>query len=118
MHKYLIELKLQTEDRVNIWNFTKQRENYLHHVQFKTKLNILHINQIIILTQKIRNINLINRTDCCFSVKSRTQIACWKCNTIYYGFSLLHIFSLVLQPWMSAYIRKTDRVYISVPKND
>jgi hypothetical protein len=23
---------------------------------------------------------------------------------IYYGFSLLHIFSLVLQPWMSAYI--------------
>jgi hypothetical protein len=37
---------------------------------------------------------------------------------IYYGFSLLHIFSLVLQPWMSAYIRKTDGVYISVPKND
>ena len=30
---------------------------------------------------------------------------------IYYGFSLLHLFSLVLQPWMSAYIRKT---YISV----
>ena len=29
---------------------------------------------------------------------------------IYYEFSLLHIFSLVLQPWMSA--------YISVPKND
>jgi hypothetical protein len=28
-------------------------------------------------------------------------------NTIYYEFSLLHIFSLVLQPWMSAYIRKT-----------
>jgi hypothetical protein len=27
-------------------------------------------------------------------------------------FSLLHIFSLVLQPWMSAYIRKTDGVYI------
>jgi hypothetical protein len=42
-----------------------------------------------------------------------------KCNIIiYYGFSLLHIFSLVLQPWMSAYIWKTDRVYISVPKND
>ena len=38
--------------------------------------------------------------------------------TIYYEFSLLHIFSLVLQPWMSAYIRKTDGVYISVPKND
>ena len=37
---------------------------------------------------------------------------------IYYGFSLLHIFALVLQPWMSAYIRKTDGVYISVPKND
>jgi hypothetical protein len=37
---------------------------------------------------------------------------------IYYEFSLLHIFSLVLQPWMSAYIRKTDGVYISVPKND
>ena len=34
---------------------------------------------------------------------------------IYYGFSLLHIFSLVLQPWMSAYIRKTDGVYISAP---
>jgi hypothetical protein len=31
-------------------------------------------------------------------------------------FSLLHIFSLVLQPWMSANIRKTDGVYISVPK--
>jgi hypothetical protein len=27
---------------------------------------------------------------------------------IYYEFSVLHIFSLVLQPWMSAYIRKTD----------
>jgi hypothetical protein len=39
-------------------------------------------------------------------------------NTLYYEFSLLHIFSLVLQPWMSAYIRKTDGVYISVPKND
>jgi hypothetical protein len=38
--------------------------------------------------------------------------------TIYYEFSLLHIFSLVLQPWMSAYIRKTDGVYISVPEND
>jgi hypothetical protein len=39
--------------------------------------------------------------------------------TLYYRFSLLHIFSLVLQPWMSAYIRKTDGfVYISVPKND
>jgi hypothetical protein len=37
---------------------------------------------------------------------------------LYYEFSLLHIFSLVLQPWMSAYIRKTDGVYISVPKND
>ena len=34
----------------------------------------------------------------------------------YYEFSLLHIFSLVLQPWMSAYIRKTDGVYISVPQ--
>ena len=31
---------------------------------------------------------------------------------IYYEFSLLHIFSLVIQPWMSAYIRKTDGVYI------
>jgi hypothetical protein len=40
------------------------------------------------------------------------------CVVLYYGFSLLHIFSLVLQPWMSAYIRKTDGVYISVPKND
>jgi hypothetical protein len=29
---------------------------------------------------------------------------------IYYEFSLLHIFSLVIQPWMSAYIRKTDGV--------
>ena len=37
---------------------------------------------------------------------------------LYYGFSLLPIFSLVLQPWMSAYIRKTDGVYISVPKDD
>ena len=36
----------------------------------------------------------------------------------YYEFSLLHIFSLVLQPWMSEYIRKTDGVYISVPKKD
>ena len=36
----------------------------------------------------------------------------------YYEFSLLHIFSLVLQPWMSAYIQKTDVVYISVPKKD
>jgi hypothetical protein len=35
---------------------------------------------------------------------------------IYYEFSLLHIFALVLQPWMSAYIRKTNGVYISVPK--
>ena len=42
----------------------------------------------------------------------------WIDINIYYGFSLLHIFSLVLQPWMSAYIRKTDGVYISVPKND
>ena len=33
---------------------------------------------------------------------------------IYYEFSLLHIFSLVIQPWMSAYIRKTDRVYMYV----
>jgi hypothetical protein len=43
----------------------------------------------------------------------------WQCTCnfvvyIYYGFSLLHNFSLVLQPWMSAYIRKTDGVYISV----
>ena len=37
---------------------------------------------------------------------------------IYYGFSLLHKFSLVVQPWMSAYIRKTDGVYISVSYND
>jgi hypothetical protein len=37
---------------------------------------------------------------------------------IYYEFSLLHIFSLDHQPWMSAYIRKTDGVYISVPKKD
>ena len=33
---------------------------------------------------------------------------------IYYEYSLLHIFSLVLQPWMSAYIRKTDGVYMYV----
>ena len=33
---------------------------------------------------------------------------------IYYGFGLLHTFSLVLQPWMSAYIRKTDGVYMYV----
>ena len=33
---------------------------------------------------------------------------------IYYGFSLLHKFSLLLQTWMSAYILKTYRVYISV----
>ena len=37
---------------------------------------------------------------------------------IYHEFNLLHIFSLFPQPWMSAYIRKTDGVYISVPKND
>ena len=34
--------------------------------------------------------------------------------TIYYEFSLLHIFSLVIQPWMSAYIQKTDGVYMYV----
>ena len=33
---------------------------------------------------------------------------------IYYEFSLLHIFSLVIQPLMSAYIRKTDRVYMYI----
>ena len=33
---------------------------------------------------------------------------------IYYGFGLLHTFSLVLQPSMSAYIRKTDGVYMYV----
>jgi hypothetical protein len=33
---------------------------------------------------------------------------------VYYEFSLLHIFSLVLQPWMSAYIRKTGGVYMYV----
>ena len=33
---------------------------------------------------------------------------------IYYEFSLLHIFSLVIQPLMSAYIRKTDGVYMYV----
>jgi hypothetical protein len=31
----------------------------------------------------------------------------------HYGVSLLHTFSLVLQPWMSTYIRKTDGVCIS-----
>ena len=36
------------------------------------------------------------------------------CVVLYYGFSLLHIFSLVIQPWMSAYIRKTDGVYMYV----
>ena len=36
--------------------------------------------------------------------------------TLYYEFSLLHIFSLVIQPWMSAYIRKTDGVYIFIPQ--
>jgi len=36
-----------------------------------------------------------------------------QCIWVYYGFSLLHKFSLVLQPGMSAYIRKTDGVYIS-----
>ena len=35
---------------------------------------------------------------------------------LYYGFSLLHIFSLVLQPWMSAYIRKTDWYIFQSPK--
>jgi hypothetical protein len=33
---------------------------------------------------------------------------------IFSEFSLLHIFSLVIQPWMSAYIRKTDGVYMYV----
>jgi hypothetical protein len=33
---------------------------------------------------------------------------------LYYEFSLLRIFSLVIQPWMSAYIRKTDGVYMYV----
>jgi hypothetical protein len=32
---------------------------------------------------------------------------------IYYRFSLLHKFSLVVHPWMSAYIRKTGGVYMS-----
>ena len=32
----------------------------------------------------------------------------------YYEFSLLRIFSLVIQPWMSAYIPKTDGVYMYV----
>jgi hypothetical protein len=60
-----------------------------------------------------------------FRTSSFKQVACLILtyipviyNNIYYGFSLLHIFSLVLQPWMSAYIRKTDEVYISVPKKD
>ena len=35
---------------------------------------------------------------------------------IYYEFSLLHKLSLVLQPLMSAYIRKTDGVYIWMPR--
>ena len=48
----------------------------------------------------------------------RYSVTLLLCIVLYYGFSLLHIFSLVLQPWMSAYIRKTDGVYISVPKND
>jgi uncharacterized membrane protein SpoIIM required for sporulation len=37
-----------------------------------------------------------------------------KSKKIYYEFSLLRIFSLVIQPWMSAYIRKTDGVYMYV----
>ena len=52
---------------------------------------------------------------------SSADRSCWYRSIwiyIYYEFSLLHIFSLVLQPWMSAYIRKTDGVYISVPQND
>ena len=38
----------------------------------------------------------------------------WNYIYIYYEFSLLRIFSLVIQPWMSAYIRKTDGVYMYV----
>jgi hypothetical protein len=35
---------------------------------------------------------------------------------IYYGFSLLHTFALVIRPWMSTYIQKTDGVYIMTSK--
>jgi hypothetical protein len=35
---------------------------------------------------------------------------------IYYGFSLLHTFSLVPQPWMSAYIRTTDGVFFKLSR--
>ena len=34
--------------------------------------------------------------------------------TLYNGFSMLHKFSLVLQPWMPAYIRITDEVCMYV----
>jgi hypothetical protein len=46
--------------------------------------------------------------------RSCAMFTWWKNIYKYYEFSLLHIFSLILQPWMSAYIRKTDGVYISV----
>ena len=57
---------------------------------------------------------------CCLTYIKRNAFI-----TVYYEFSLLRIFSLVIQPWMSAYIRKTDGVYMYVfglpiwaPKNN
>jgi hypothetical protein len=41
-----------------------------------------------------------------------TKFFCFLYISIYYEFSLLHIFSLVIKLWMSAYIRKTDGVYM------
>jgi hypothetical protein len=59
---------------------------------------------------------------CCTKFLNQYSFICSKFYKLYtysiniYEFSLLHIFALVLQPWMSAYIRKTDGVYISVPQ--
>ena len=58
------------------------------------------------------------RTQNC-SLFMSSECRAWDNNnniSLYYEFSLLHIFSLVMQPWMSAYIRKTDGVYIFSPQ--
>jgi hypothetical protein len=59
--------------------------------------------------------SLLNRSGICDGI-NRCNIFCSCSRYVYYEFSLLHIFSLVIQPWMSAYIRKTDGVYIFSPQ--
>jgi hypothetical protein len=69
----------------------------------------------------IRSLNVqqydsaVNKNNCIRSIDEfHLQFFKFLTIYIYYEFSLLHIFSLVIQPWMSAYIRKTDGVYMYV----